>query len=125
MGNIDLFHSRRTNYHKCEYWVRDERSISGTPEQWVYNHKSNGCFWAKIISNKTNQINIVNNVWALDSNHIALESDDYIQDICRGSLVSFNDELWLVENANFIPHNKESEFSKHIDYKTVIYITRQ
>ena len=117
MGRVDLFHSRRTNYHKCDYWVRDERTASGTPEEWVYKNEKTSSFWARIISNKTNQMNVINGVWALDSNNLTLETDDHIEDICRGCLVKLDDKLWLVEAVQSMTHNKESEFNKHIDYK--------
>lgn len=122
MGNIDLFHSRRTNYRKCEYWVRDERE-QNPPSKWVLYNQSNGRFYAKPVSPKTNQMNVINNVWALDVNHETLETDDEI-DIKRGCIVKYNDELWLVENVQSIPHNKESEFSKKVHYKHIMYLTR-
>lgn len=123
-GSVDLFHSRRTNYHKCRYWVRDERAITGTPEEWIYKHISDGSFYAKPVSVKSNQMNVVNGVWAIDNNQIALETDDHIETICRGSLVEFDNKLWLVENVQYSIHNKESEFAKHIDYKYTLSLTR-
>jgi len=123
-GSVDLFHSRRTNYHKCRYWVRDERNAMGTPEEWIYKHIPDGSFYAKPISVKSNQMNVVNGVWAIDNNRIALETDDHIETICRGSLVEFDNKLWLVDNVQYSIHNKESEFNKNIDYKYTLSLTR-
>ena len=89
MGNVDLFHSRRANFSKCEYWVRDERNSVGSPQQWVLRNVPSGRFYARPISVKSNQMNVVNGVWALDSNRITLETDDGIDDISRGSVVKY------------------------------------
>lgn len=124
MGNVDLFHSRRTNHHKCDYWVRDERTASGTPEEWVYKNAKTGSFWAKIIETENNQMNVINGMWALDSNNLTLETTDDVYDLKRGSLVRFDDNLWLVGNVQRKPYNKESEFSKKITYRYFIPITR-
>lgn len=124
MGRVDLFHSRRTNYHKCEYWIRDKRTASGTPSQWVLYNQSSGFFYAKPLSVKSTQMNVVNGVWALDNNHITLETDDDVIDIDRGCIVKFDEQLWLVEAVQREIHNKESEFCKHIDYKYIISLTK-
>ena len=125
MGNVDLFHSRRTNYHKCEYWIRDERNQSGTPEELVHYNQSSGSFWAKPVSVKSKQLNVINGVWGnLDSNHIALETDDHIDNICVGAVVRFDNKLWLVDNVQMEIHNKESEFCKNIDYRYTLSLSR-
>lgn len=124
MGRVDLFHSRRTNYHKCDYYIRDERAQSGSPSQWVLYNQPSGWFYAKPLSLKSTQMNAINGVWALDRNHITLETDDDIDDLSRGSIVRFDEELWLVESVQRMIHNKESEFCKHIDYKYIIELTR-
>ena len=124
MGNVDLFHSRRTNYHKCAYWVRDERNAAGSPRNWVLENQPSGNFYAKTISVKSNQMNIINGVWAVDKDYITLETDDTVDDINRGCLVDFNEELWLVENTQRQPYNKQAEFSRKIVYKTILTLTR-
>lgn len=124
MGRVDLFHSRRTNYHKCEYWIRDERTASGTPSQWVTYNQSSGTFYVKPVSVKSTQMDVVSGVWAIDKNRITLETDDEVTDIDRGCIIKFDDQLWLVEAVQREIHNKESEFSKHIDYKYIISLTK-
>lgn len=124
MGNIDLFHSRRTNYNRCEYWVRDERDSSGTPEQWVLMKQSSGHFYAKPVSPKSNQMDVINGVWAFDDNHITLETDDDIVDVVRGCIVKYDDLLWLVETVQKQVHHKESEFNRHLDYRYTISLRR-
>ena len=120
---VDIYHSRRTNYHLCEYWIRDERTSTGTPSHWIMYKTPDGEFWAKIVSSTYNSQEQVNNVWMLDSDKLNLETDDDVR-IKRGDVVRFNDNLWLVETAQGKPHIKESEFNKEIHYKTTISLTR-
>ena len=124
MGRVDLFHSRRSNYNKCKFWIRDERNQSGSPSQWVLMNQPSGWFYAKPISVKSNQANVVNGTWMLDSNHITLETDDDVPDIKRGCIVEYDNQNWLVEAVQREVHNKESEFCKHIDYKYIIALTK-
>ena len=124
MGNIDLFHSRRTNYDRCVYWIRDESDAIGTPEQWIVKRKPSGHFYAKEISAKSSQMDVLNGVWAFDKDHITLETDDDVSDISRGTFVRYADELWLVESIQREIHRKESEFNRHTDYRYVVAMTR-
>lgn len=124
MGRVDLFHSRRANYDSCKYWIRDKRAQSGTPSQWVLYNQPNGSFYAKPVSVKSTQMNVINGVWALDNNHITLETDDDVNDIDRGHVVEYDGELWIVESVQREIHRKESEFCKHNDYRYFIALTK-
>ena len=124
VGRVDLFHSRRVNYPKCPYWVRDERDASGPPSQWVLHNQPSGYFYAKPVSAKSSQMNVVNGVWAVDDSRVAIETDDDVVDIARGSIVEYAEELWLVESVQKQVHWKESEFCKHQDYKYTISLKK-
>lgn len=124
MGRIDLFHSRRTNYIPCDYWIRDERDSTGSPSQWILYNQPSGKFYARPVSVKSNQMNVINGVWALDKNMVTIETDDDITDINRGCIIKYDEQLWLVESVQREIHLKESEFSKHTDYKYTIAMTR-
>ena len=69
-------------------------------------------------------MNTINGIWANDNHHITLETDDDIDDICRGSIVKFDDELWIAEGVQREEHLKESQFSKHIHWKYYIALKR-
>jgi hypothetical protein len=124
MGRVDLFHSRRINYDRCEYWVRDERDSTGSPSEWIMRNDKSGVFYARAISPENNQANVVSNVWMLDSNNITLETDDDIHEMTRGCIVKYDNDLWLVQGVQKSIHLKESEFSKHKHYKYIINITK-
>ena len=122
MGSVDLFHSRRANYARCQYWSRNENDTLLLSE-WVINNKPEGIFYAKPVSIKSNEMNVLVGVFALDDDHITLETDDDVI-INRGYVIKYNNDLWLVQNVQKIIHQKETEFSKKIHYKHVISIVR-
>lgn len=122
MGNVDIYHSRRTNYAECKYWTRNEKV--GSPESWILNHTPSGKFYAKEISPKYNQFGQLGNVFGYDINGITLETDDDVYELERGCLVLYNGHCWTVENVQYQVHRKESQFSQHIDYKYIISIRR-
>lgn len=124
MGRVDIFHSRRINYHICPYWIRDERDSSGSPQEWVLFNQPSGKIHARPVSPHSNRMNQLNQVWALDTNSTVLETDDDADELSRGCLVKYDDELWLVESVQKQPHLKESEFSKHTHYKYTISLVR-
>lgn len=124
MGRVDIWHSRRTNFHKCIYWNRDERNKTGNPSQWILANEPTGRFNAKITSPKSSQMDVINGVWSNNKNRITLETDDDVSDLERGSIVKHAGALWLVESVQSEEHLRESEFSNHISYKYYISLTK-
>ena len=124
MGRVDLFHSRRANYVRVEYWVRDEQNAVGTPSQWIYANLPSGTFHARPISAKSTQMDAVNGVWAVDGSRMTLVTDDEIEDVSRGTLLRFWNELWIVEAVQRSLHRKESEFAKHPDWEYTLSARR-
>lgn len=124
MGTVDLFHSRRTMFAECKYWIRDPRTPMGNESEWILKHKPEGTFYAREISPRINNMNQAGNVYAYDRNTITLECDDDIHEIVRGCIVLYNNKAWMVEDVQAKPHRKESEFNVDIDYKYTITLRR-
>lgn len=120
MGRVNLNHSRRTNFLFCSYWIRDERNSTGTAEEWIYNNKPSGNFWAKQLQVKVNQENILNGVWLGDKNFRTIETDDDVNDLTRGSLIKMKGKLWYVTNVQAQLHAKESQFDNEEHYRYII-----
>ena len=122
-GTVDLFHSRRTSYAECIYWLRDERVSVGNVNEWILKHSPSGTFYAKEESPRFNSENRVNSS-SFDKNTITLSCDDDISDIKRGCIVLYNGKTWFVESVQGEPHRKECEFSVDIDYKYYVSLRR-
>lgn len=124
MGNIDIYHSRRTNYEECVYWVRDESVIVGDLNQWVLKNKSSGVFYAKEVSPEYNQANPQANAFLFDKDIITLETDDDVDELSRGCVVLYNGKPWMVNDVQRKLHRKESAFDIEKHYKTIVSIRR-
>ena len=124
MGTVDIFHSRRTNYELCRYWIRNESEIVGNASKWILNRVESGTFWAKEITAKENRMGQLGNVFAFDENHITIETDDDVDFMTRGCIVRYDDEIWIVDNVQSKIHRKESEFDKEKHYKYYINMRR-
>ena len=124
MGTVDLFHSRRTRFIECKYWVRDERVAVGDVTQWVLKHSPSGTFYAKEISPQYNQFNKVGNGFVFNRDGITLESDDDLYEIVVGSIILYNGKPWFVDNVQKQIHRKETEFNIDIDYKYIITLRK-
>lgn len=116
MGRVNTFHSRRTYYDKATFWIRDERNQTGNPSQWIVYNQPTGQFYCKQVAAKTNQENVINGTWMVDRDIITLETNDCVDDITRGTIVKFRDELWIVESVQTELHLKESQFHKGCIY---------
>ena len=124
MGNVDLFHSRRTNHFKCRYWLRDERAQSGSGSSWVLNKQPSGVFYAKPVSSNRNDMMQINNMWAFDGNHINIETDDDIRDMTRGAVVEYDGKRWIVEVVTARVHTNQSEYSRHTSFKYTMILRK-
>ena len=124
MGRVDLFHSRRTNYHKCEYWIRDESNMAGSSSEWIVHNMVSGKFYAKQVRPLINRMNNIAGVWSVDMNETALFTEEDVDDLTRGSVVRFQGELWIVNSVQKTEHLKESEFRRKMDFSYTIEITR-
>ena len=120
---IDIYHSRRINYKKCVYWVRDESLAIADLNEWVLKEKQAGAFYAREM-NFSKQVNAVNNIFMFDKNMLTLVTEDKVDDIARGCIVKYKNELWFVESVQANLHLKETEFSNDNHYTTYIALRK-
>ena len=124
MGNVDVYHSRRTNYALCKYWVRNEKISDAQLNEYVLKTKPQGEFYAKEVNPNYNQENPQANAMMFQKNVITLETNDDINDIKVGNVVMYNGKLWHVEGIQSKLHRKESEFDTEEHYTIVLNIRR-
>lgn len=122
MGTVDLFHSRRTAYQECKYWIRNN-TISPSSE-YVLKNTPSGTFFAKEISPQYNQFNNFANGFSFNKDGITLVSDDDLHEITVGSIVLYNNKAWNVDNVQKEVHRKETEFNIEVDYKYYLTLRR-
>ena len=121
-GTVDLFHSRRTYFAECAYWIVNDK-ISDVNE-YVYKNQPTGTFYAKEISPQMNRENPQANKAMFDGNSITLQCDDDLTELRRSCLVKYNEEIWFVQDVQKVIHRKESQFNREIDYKYIISLRK-
>lgn len=117
---IDIYHSRRTHFRKCSYWLPVQ---TNEIDKWILENKPEGSFYASEVNMKTNQGNQINNVIMYDRNMVTLVTNDEVDNISRGCIVLYLNHSWLVENVQRETHIQESEFGGE-HYTTYISISR-
>lgn len=124
MGTVDLFHSRRTYFAECKYWIREESAYISNSSEWVLKHVPSGSFYAREISPQYNQFGQIGNSFQYNKDGITLESDDDLSELTVGSIILYNGKTWRVDNVQKEIHRKESQFNVEIDYKYIVSIRR-
>lgn len=118
---IDIYHSRRSNFRKCSYFLPTENRRL---DEYVQKSRPQGTFYAKEVNSLSNQQNVVNNAIILDRNMVTLETDDIVNDLVRGSIVLYLNQVWIVDNTQQEVKIKESEFNSEIRATTYISLRR-
>lgn len=121
--SIDIYHSRRSNFRECKYFVRNENSAFGDMEKYILTETPKGTFYAREISPIRNNKDQVANILLYDKNIITLETTDYVNDLESGCVVSYLGHGWIVEQVQKEIMLKETEFGE-MCYKTIISIRR-
>lgn len=121
--SIDIYHSRRTNYRECKYFVRDESSFVGDLDRFILTQAPRGVFYAKEISPQNSKKDQVANVILYDKSIITLETTDIVDDLTSGCVVLYLGHGWMVEQVQRSVYMRETEFGE-MKYKTIISIRR-
>lgn len=122
-SGIDIYHSRRINYNRCIYWVRDEDGI-GDEDELIYKKKPAGIFYATESNAETNSANMLAGVFMTEQYDVLLESSDWLDVLCKDCIVKYNGELWRVNEVQKKPYKKESQFRTKKTYKWFIGLVR-
>lgn len=120
---IDIYHSRRTKYRECKYFVRDENSAYGDLDKYILTEKPSGIFYAKEVSPQNNQKDQVANVILYDKSIITLETTDLVDDLTSGCIILYLKHGWIVEQVQRSVITKETQFNQ-MRYRTIISIRR-
>lgn len=120
-GGIDLFLGKRTHYHKCVYWKRDDDDK--TLEEITHENAPNGRFYAKQENNRTNSANIIAGVFMFDNETITLSTNDKV-DIIKNDIVYYENQYWNIVNVQEVEIHKNSEFMSNVSKVTYIQLRR-
>ncbi len=121
--SIDIYHSRRTNYRECKYFVRNENTSFGDLDRYILTEMPSGVFYAKEVSPQNDKKDQIANVILYDKKIITLETTDIVDDLESGCIVLYLGHGWMVEQVQRSVCRRETEFGE-MKYKTIISIRR-
>lgn len=120
-GCIDLYTSRRTNFFKCKYWVRNDNDYD--LEELTHNDEPSGSFYAKEENSIQLQSNVVNGAFMFDEQSVFISTTDVVS-MKKGDAVLFDGEYWNVINVQVRDIHRNSQFMKRKSKKTYIQLKR-
>jgi len=120
---VDIFHSRRTSFQRCVYYIRDEQRGSGDIEKLVLDKEPSGVFYAKEVSDYQQGSNDVGNAM-FDTNRVTIETADDISLIKKGCIVCFRNNFWFVDNVGLKQHPSLAQFKNEVDGTRVLSLRK-
>lgn len=118
---IDIYHSRRTRYRKCSYWLRDDDK---PVEYLIHNAAPSGIFYAIEDNAIAYQNNVVNGNALFDRNSVVLKTDDDVDNIKQNCVIKYNKEIWFVNDVQKHLHIKETAIGNQQHATTYLTIRR-
>ena len=118
---IDIYHSRRTRYRKCYYWLRDNDE---PVEYLIHNVAPSGMFYAIEDNAIAYQNNNVTGNMLFDRNSVVLKTDDDIEDIRQNCVIKYKNLTWFVNDVQMHLHIKETAFGNQEHATTYLTLRR-
>ena len=119
--SVDIYNSRRTNYHKCKYWLRDENGHNDN-EQLILNKKPDGIFYARVTDTDVRDEMAFGGVFQFNNEKLHIETSDDINGLRKNDKVEFMGKMYVVDYVSQRMINKRSEFISKNMYITSIYL---
>ena len=120
---IDIYNSRRCNYFKCKYWLRNENNKNDDNEL-IHNSKPDGVFFAREIDEITKDTREYGGGFQIDITSVHLETTDEVKGLDKNALIEYCDELYIVDYVREKHVHKRSEYSCKDSKITTIYMRK-
>lgn len=119
--SVDIYHSRRTNFRICKYWLPNDKL---NRDVIVLKEMPAGVFYAEEVNAITSGFSPIANTFAADRNTITLKTNDDVKDIKKLSIVLYLGKSWTVDDVQREIHKKETQFDNDIHATTYINLRR-
>lgn len=119
--SVDIYHTRRTNYRICKYWLPNDKI---NRDVLILKEVPAGVFYAEEVNAIQTGGNPLANVFASDKNIITLKTNDKVDDLRRLSIVLYLGKSWVVDDIQREIYKKETQFNDTIRATTYISIRR-
>lgn len=120
---IDIYASRRTNYHKIYWWKSNEKAKYDHSDL-VNNSKPSGFFYAKEENPIQKRSEIINNAFRVDKNTTMLKTTDKVEQLNVDDIIKHHGEFWRIVDLQVDHVHKQEEFCSNPSIITYITIRR-
>ena len=119
--SIDIYHTRRTNYRVCKYWLPNDKI---NRDLIVLQETPAGIFYAEEVNALSTNFNPLVNTFGANKNIIVLKTNDDVRDLKKLSTVLYLGKSWVVDDIQRELHKKETQFDDDVHATTYINIRR-
>ena len=120
--SIDIYHSRRTNFKKCYYYVRDEKI--NDLAKFVLMKQPEGHFYAKPYTPNSRQNQDLANTFRMSENQLTIETSDDVVDLKENNVVLYDGKPFVVVGIQRKECLKESQYRSQHYCTTYISLRR-
>lgn len=110
---VDIYASRRTNYHKIYWWKSDKKSNFELGDI-VYSKAPSGFFYASESNPIQTRNDMLNGVFKVDKNTTMLKTMDDVKGINVDDIVEYHDKKWIIVDIQQTHIHKQEEFGRKI-----------
>lgn len=108
---VDIYRSRRKNFHRCLYYKRNEIGVLDN-EELIHSLEPKGVFYATIVNNKEKGKDNIAGVFRVPFTSITILTEDKI-DLETDDIVLMDGKKYIVERIAESPIEKNVEFGKN------------
>jgi len=119
--SIDIYHTRRTTFRPCSYWLPDDKK---NRDAIILQDTPAGIFYAEEVNAISSNMNPSANVFASNRNMVTLKTNDEVKDIKKFCIVLYLGKSWTVDDVQREIHKKETQFDNDIHATTYINLRR-
>ena len=119
--SIDIYHSRRTTFRACKYWLPNEKI---NRDVIVLKEVPAGIFYAEEVNALTSGMSPIANAFAADKNTITLKTNDDVKDLKKMCIVLYLGKSWTVNDVQREIYKKETQFDNGVHATTYINLRR-
>lgn len=117
---VDIYASRRTNYHKIYWWKSDKKSNYDMNEV-VYKKKYSGHFYASETNPVQTRSELINGAFKFDKNTTMLKTSDNVEKLDIDDIIKYDNKNWIIVDIQQSQVHKQGEFGLKIT--NITYLT--
>lgn len=104
--HADVLNSRRGDYKKCIWWIVNKGDEDDS--QLIMSRQPVGTFWAREYTPETKSNSSTAGTFLHSKSTVTIRTSAVLEGMEENCLVKYNNKVWLVESAQYLPFRKGS-----------------